>query len=208
MNYLIYGKRKQGKSTLALALAASEHKSIIVFDPNDQFPLISSVEVDTIPSWLERRTDGFRLVRVGPFESAEIPKRFAEFSSCLWDAHDISIVADEAHLLQGAGWLDENLDRWNRRSAGDVAFIQTTHRIVDAHPDSRYHADHVFFFYAYLARELKTLRDNFGDVAEYVPLLKPFQVIHWHKEAGGVPHYAVWPDGHEWYIDLENSNDE
>lgn len=212
MNTLIYGKRRQGKSTLALALAMSEHPVTVVFDPNDQFPNIE--RISDMESWLgnSRRetSDGKPILvvgRVGPIDTGEVSIEFGLFMNHLWEERDISIIVDEAHMLQGSNSLDPNLDRLNRRSAASVLAIQTTHRIVDAHPDSRYHADDVYFFYAYLPRELKTIRENFGeDVALEVPKLKPFQVIHWHKATGGVPEWEVWEDGSEWFIELGNDN--
>jgi len=209
MNTTIFGKRRQGKSTLAMALAVTWHNRVIVFDPNDQLPIIGSVSVGELASWISSHPENgsYQFVRVGPFDTEDVPDEFAGFSSSLWECRGVSIIVDEAHMLQGGNSLDPNLDRWNRRSTSDVAVIQTTHRIVDAHPDSRYHADHVFFFYAYLSRELKTIRENFGDdTARLVPGLRPHQVVHWTKAAGGIPVVEVWPDGREWFIDLENEN--
>lgn len=209
MNTTIFGKRRQGKSTLALALAVTWHNRVVVFDPNDQMPIIKSISVGELSAWLESHPDNgtFQFVRVGPFDTEEVPDEFANFSAVLFERRGISVIIDEAHMLQGGNSLDPNLDRWNRRSTADVAVIQTTHRIVDAHPDSRYHADHVFFFYAFLTRELKTIRENFGDaVAVEVPKLKPHQLVHWMKEAGGIPVIEIWPDGSEWFVDLENEN--
>ena len=47
MTALVLGRRRQGKSTLALALAASQHPTTVVFDPNAQFqrfPYTSDVD--------------------------------------------------------------------------------------------------------------------------------------------------------------------
>lgn len=222
MNILEYGTRRQGKSTLALALAltlaerAAENDDgapirVIVWDPNDQFKMIEQISINELPAWLEETRSGenwsYHIARVGPFDTAQITPNFEIFTACLDDERCISVIIDEAHQLQGFSWLDENLDRWNRRSTASVAVIQTTHRIVDAHPDSRYHADHVFFFFADLPKELKTVRENWGEeVAAAIPLLKPFQVLHWHREKGGLKFWNVWPDGKRWYIDLGNEN--
>lgn len=210
MNDLIYGKRRQGKTTLALALAVARHNRVAVFDPNDQLPVITSVDATGLVEWVKRTRDLepgiISLIRVGPFNSEEIEEQFEQFATILQSEGDISIIVDEAHMLQGSTWINPHLDRWNRRSPADVSLIQTTHRIVDAHPDSRYHADNVFFFYAYLPKELKTINDNFGSVAEVVPRLTQYQVVHWTKKSGGVPYFEVWPNGGEWFIDLENRN--
>lgn len=209
MNILIYGKRQQGKSTLGLALAVRRQR-VIIWDPNNQYPLFASIPIERIPEWLRAGTEtrqSWSIVRVGPVSTEDVESLFLQFSDLLQDERDIAIVIDEAHMLQGQGWLDPALDRWNRRSPSSVDVIQITHRIVDAHPDSRYHAHHVFFFFAYLPREIKTIRENFGeDVSLAVPTLGPHQVIHWTKQAGGLPAWYTWQDGQEWYIDLENDN--
>lgn len=208
MNTLIYGTRKQGKSTLAVALAVAEHNRVLIFDPRGTFPIFKSFSIADIPERLRVDSGNLQFTRVGPFDTDEVSEAFAEFTRVTREHENISVIIDEAHMLQGGNSLDPNLDRWNRESSSNVAVIQTTHRIVDAHPDSRYHADNVFFFYAYLPRELKTIRESFGeDVALAVPRLKKHQVIHWHKATGGIPVWIVWEDGREWFIDLENNND-
>lgn len=214
MNDLIYGTRRQGKSTLALSLASERSKLIVIFDPNNQFKVVRSVDIQDLPEWLSQsrlelseRVVSFSVIRVGPFDTEQIAKAFEQFSEILFNESDISVIVDEAHVLQGVGWLDPNLDRWNRRSPASVTVIQTTHRIVDAHPDSRYHADNVFFFFSDNQLELKTIAKNFGkDVADVVPTLKAHQVLHWWREIGGIRKWSVWPDGREWFIDLENEN--
>lgn len=207
MNTLIYGTRKQGKSTLAVALAVSQHDRILIFDPRGTFPIFRSFPISEVDERIRSYRGGLQFTRVGPFDTDEVTEAFAEFTRVTREHQNISVIIDEAHMLQGGNSLDPNLDRWNRESSSSVAVIQTTHRIVDAHPDSRYHADNVFFFYAYLPRELKTLRENFGsDVADAIPRLKRHQVIHWHKATGGIPVWVVWENGDDWFIDLENNN--
>lgn len=216
LNDLVYGTRKQGKSTLALGLAIERNHRVVVFDPNGQYPLIQSVPVEHLAEWLydshpeQENTaaiPGYWVVRVGPFDTEQVPIAFEQFSEILFEQPDLSVIVDEAHMLQGKGWLDPNLDRWNRRSPASVTVIQTTHRIVDAHPDSRYHADNVFFFFSDNELELRTIAKSFGvEVAEQVPRLGLHQVLHWWREAGGFRRWSVWKDGSEWFIDLKNKN--
>lgn len=208
MNTLVYGTRKQGKSTLSLALAIEAHPRVVIFDPNNQYPLIVSIDILDLDEWLQTHNgSNYQLVRVGPFDTTEIWDIFAVFSEALWHERNISIIIDEAHLLQGSNSMHPDLDRWNRRSSSSVLVIASTHRIVDAHPDSRYHADDVFFFYASLDRELKSIRENFGGtVAVAIPRLTRYQVIHWAKKPGGIPVWYVWDNGADWFIDLENEN--
>lgn len=207
MNTLIYGTRKQGKSTLAIALAVTAHDKVLIFDPRGTFPVFASYPISAIPSRLDGYRGGLQFTRVGPFDTDEVEDAFAEFTSLTREREDISVIVDEAHMLQGSNTLDPNLDRWNRESTRSVEVIQTTHRIVDAHPDSRYHADDIFFFYADGPRELKTIRENFGsDVADAIPRLGKHQVIHWHRAVGGFKAWIIWDNGEDWFFDLENNN--
>ncbi len=208
MNTLIYGTRKQGKSTLAVALAVNAHDRVLIFDPRGTFPVFRAFEIEDIPGRLDAHEEGqIQITRVGPYDTDEVSDAFSEFTRVSRDREDISVIVDESHMLQGANSLDPNLDRWNRESSSSVEVIQTTHRIVDAHPDSRYHADNVFFFYAYLPRELKTVRESFGeDVALALPTLKRHQLIHWYRAPGGVPVWIRWDNPNDFYIDLENNN--
>lgn len=214
LNDLVYGTRRQGKSTLALALAVERARRVLIFDPNGQFPVVQSIRIEDIPDWLavstsalEENPSSYHVVRVGPFDTEYVPVAFEQFSEILYQVPDISVIVDEAHMLQGPQSLDPNLDRWNRRSPASVTVIQTTHRIVDAHPDSRYHADNVFFFFTDNTLELKTIAKHFGqEVSDSIPRLGLHQVLHWWREKGGFRRWSVWTKGDEWFIDLENEN--
>jgi len=209
-NKVIYGKRRQGKSTLALALALQGSNRVIVFDPNGQFPLISAIPIDGVAAWAESTRDnqGYSLARVGPIDSEDIDDYFSSFAEDLFAEKNVSVIVDEAHMLQKPSFIHPALDRWNRRSPESVNLIQTTHRIVDCHVDSRYHADDVFIFYAYLPRELKTMEESFGPkgISRYIERLQEHQVLHWRKATGGVPKISIWDKSEEWYINLENDN--
>lgn len=209
MNDLLYGTRRQGKSTLAMALATERSKRVVIFDPNGQFPVVQAIRMEDLTEWLAETPEkpGYHIIRVGPFDTEHVTSAFDQFSEILFGEPDLSVIVDEAHMLQGQGWIDPNLDRWNRRSPASVTVIQTTHRIVDAHPDSRYHADNVFFFFTDNELELRTISKNFGkEVSEEIPKLGLHQVLHWWREIGGYRRWSVWDDGEEWYIDLENQN--
>src|SRR6267154_1657142 len=118
MNTLIYGTRKQGKSTLALALGITEHPRVVIFDPNDQFPLIVSIPVCDLEEWCDSHNgSGYQLIRVGPLDTDEAQDTFSVFSEVLYTERDITVVVDEAHMFQGGNSINEYLDRWNRRSS-------------------------------------------------------------------------------------------
>lgn len=209
-NITCYGKRRQGKSTLALSLALTGSNRVIVFDPNGQFPLIGEIPIEKVGEWAEYTRDkpGYWLARVGPLDSDEVDDVFSTFAESLFTERNLSVIVDEAHMLQKPSYIHPSLDRWNRRSPESVTLIQTTHRIVDCHVDSRYHADEVFIFYAYLPRELKTIEDSFGPkgISEHIKQLKEHHVLHWRKAVGGIPKISIWDKPTEWYMNLENDN--
>lgn len=209
MNILEYGTRRQGKSTLALALAASQNQRVIVFDPNDQFPAVRVVSVSRISEWLAipLAPGAFAFARVGPFETDDMDEAFSQFCDALQDVRDISIIVDEAHILQGSNYVHPRLDRWIRRTPKSVCLIQTTHRVVDVNIRARYHMDHVFFFYADLESELKKISETYGpDVALRVSTLKPHHVLHFMRVVGGVAQWEVWDKPGAWYINIGNDN--
>lgn len=208
-NTLIYGTRRQGKSTLALALAVNAHRRVAIFDPNNQFPLVQSVAMDSIGGRFAGRDETLQydLVRVGPIDTERLQDALSEFAAQLVEIHNVSVIVDEAHMFQGLNSIHPDLDRWQRRSTSELLLIQTTHRLVDATPDSRYHADDVFLFFAEMARERKTIRENYGEaIAFEVARLRKHEVIHWQRQEGGAGKWWVWDDPKEWYIDLENNN--
>ncbi len=214
MNDNVFGVRRQGKSTLAMALALERNHRAAIFDPNGQFTVIRSVPIEELPMWVEdsrktllREPSSYCIIRVGPFDTEYVEEAFGQFSEILFAVPDLSVIVDEAHMLQGINYIDPNLDRWNRRSPASVLVVSTTHRIVDAHPDSRYHSDNVFFFFTDDELELRTISKKYGpEVAEQVQRLKLHQVLHFWREEGGFRKWSVWDDGSEWYVDLENEN--
>ena len=130
---VIFGRRKQGKSTLSLALALDRSR-IVIFDPNNQFPYIASIPPQALAAWLEKETDAeWRICRVGPIDTEDIDEVFAMVAAALFEADDVAFVVDEAHLLQSAKGINENLDRMIRRSTSTQSLILNTHRVTDAH---------------------------------------------------------------------------
>lgn len=214
MNDSVYGTRRQGKSTLALALATERNPRTVIFDPNGQYTVIQAISIEALQKWLvtsEKQIKdypkSFAVIRVGPFDTEDVVPAFEQFSFILFGQPDLSVIVDEAHMLQGTNYIDPNLDRWNRRSPASVLVVSTTHRLVDAHPDTRYHADNVFFFFADDELEVRTISKKYGpEVAEAVAKLELHQVIHFWRETGGYRRWSIWTDPADWFIDLENGN--
>ena len=210
----VYGKRRQGKSTLALSLAISVHKVVVVFDPNHQFvQAFSTVELpvlrETLRSIAESGRDEYRFIRVGPFAQDEIDDAFESFSEILWEFEDLSVIVDETSLVQNSHYIHPSLDRWLRRTPRDICFIQTTHRIVDTNTLTRYHTDEVFFFFTSNLKDHKAIGDNFErgvEVAAILGTLQRHQVLHYWPDENQRAQFDVWEDGRAWYLPLGNSN--
>lgn len=212
MQALVLGRRRQGKSTVALAIAASQNNTTIIFDPNAQFcgfPTTSSVaEVERfLSATIESHARNVVVFRPQPGLTAE---DFTALTDMLWGWDDFSLIIDEAAALQKPAYLHPNLERLVRQAPAGVVVIQTTHRIVDIHRLCRMLASDVWFFYVRQNdADLKTVQAEYcAEVAELIPYLRRYECLHYWLADGGAQRYAVWDDPKAWYVDLDNSNQE
>lgn len=201
---LIIGRRRQGKSTLALSLAIAQRRSIIVYDPNNQYGALPTVQPTELDAWLQRAGAGdvVRIVPVPPVEET-----WAQVVDVLdggaWRWSDYVLVVDECSMLMSPSYLDAALERYVRTSPMDVDVIMTTHRPRDVHSLVRALATDLFVFSTMLARDLDVLRDNYGpELAMAVPSLRQYHVAHFWLGAGGRSRVVVWDRPDEWYIDI------
>lgn len=216
MFVMILGKRQQGKSTLSFVLATEAHDRVLIFDPSGNFPLVKRIRTEDVGEWLVSHREpepgvSNHYARVsGNWKTSEMPAEFEAFSEQIFHddifEHNLSVIVDEAHILQGPNYVDPCLDRMQRKIPADSTLIETTHRIVDTDVNTRYHVNVFFFFYTDLPREIKKYREDFGDVAEAIQKLKPHEVIEWKRPQGNAPEWEVWDNPEEWYIDLKNEN--
>lgn len=199
---VIVGRRRQGKSTLALALAKAKRQTILIFDPNNQFGAIPAI--DDIETWLESADEKSigRIIPNPPVEDA-----WAELADILdggkWEWAEYTLILDEASMLMSPHQLDDRLERFARTSPKDVHLILTTHRARDINPLFRALATDWFVFQTNIALDIETLRKNFGDeMAQIVPTLPKYHVAHYWLSDGGEPKIDVWNKPLEWYIDI------
>jgi hypothetical protein len=215
---LILGRRRQGKSTLALSIAARYHTDILIFDPNAQFKGFRTFEdVEEFRAWwTKEQVHGISVYRP---QIGEVEECFEDFISVLRDdkGHalygNLALIVDEASELQSSYAVNETLDWCLRRSprdettpAGQVAdwsVIQTTHRWPDANNLTKSQVTDVFMFQTTLSRDLKVVADTYGqDIAQILPRLKRHEVLHWWLDDGRAK-YAVWRNPAEWYISID-----
>ena len=199
---VIIGRRRQGKSTLALALARAKQKTVIVFDPNDQYRALETIH--DLPAWLEDSGEASigRIVPAPPVEDA-----WQEVAAVLdggrWEWGDYTLILDECSMLMSPQGVDETLERFARTAPADVDVILTTHRPRDVHPLFRALATDWFVFQTSIALDVEVLRNNYGDeLAAVVQTLPRYHVAHYWLDEGGVPRMVVWNKPSEWYIDI------
>lgn len=198
---VILGRRRQGKSTLALSLARSRKKTIIVFDPNDQFnalPVITDVQAFMETSTAESVA---RIVPGDPL--ADWEQLAAELDGGFWRWGEYVLILDEASMLMSPYKLNAALERYARTSPKDVDLILTTHRMVDIHNLFRSLATDWYIFHQHLDRDLELIADNMGaDVAARTMQLANYHLVHFWLAAGGLPEWTVWDRPRDWYIDI------
>jgi len=198
---VVIGRRRQGKSTLALALARAKKQTTIIFDPNDQYGNIELI--DDLAEWMANAgPDAVGRVLatdpVGDFEGM-----IAELDGGTWRWEDYAFVIDECSMLMSPSYVHPGMERYARTSPKDVNVILTTHRITDVNTLYRSLATDWFVFQQYMDLDLRYLSDQFGpEFADQCKDLGLYQVNHHWLEAGGQPASEVWADPEDWFIDI------
>lgn len=195
------GRRRQGKSTLALALARGENNTTIIFDPNDQYGNIP--QIGNLAEWMEN-ADPRSVGRIVPTDPvADFEEIVAELDGGNWRWGEYTLIVDECSMLMNPSKVHPALERYARTSPKDVTIILTTHRTVDVHALFRFLATDWFFFNQQLERDLETIADNFGsDVSAESQKLANFHVLHYWLDPGGTPRWEVWSKPDVWYFDI------
>lgn len=198
---VVIGRRRQGKSTLALSLATSNQRTVIVFDPNNQYGALPVIE--SLPDWMAESTPQSigRIVPIDPLADWEALAE--ELDGGGWKWGEYTLILDECSMLMGTNKVNPALERYARTSPKDVDVILTTHRTVDVHTLFRALSTDWFIFQQHLDRDLEVIADNFGaDVAEASKTLAEYHLIHFWLATGGAPEWRVWDRPEDWYIDI------
>lgn len=198
---VIIGRRRQGKSTLAYSLALSRKKTVIVFDPNDQYGNLP--RIPNLAEWLKEATPQ-SVGRITPIDPLADWQTIAEtLDGGCWAWGEYVLVLDECSMLMSPNRIEPALERYARTSPKDVDVILTTHRTVDVHTLFRALASDWFIFHQHLDRDLETITDNMGlDVARASMALPNYHLIHFWLSAGGMPEWDIWNKPQEWFVDI------
>lgn len=202
---VVIGRRRQGKSTLALALALERRKTVLIFDPNDQYRNID--QITDLEGWLDGSTDRSigRIVPAPPIDE-HWQQIAATIDGGKWEWSDYVLILDEASMLMSPQSMDDMLERYVRTAPRDIDVIVTTHRPRDIHPLMRALATDWFVFQTQIALDVDVIRKNFGDdLAAVVQRLPEYHVAHHWLDRGGVPRTVVWDRPQDWYIDIGRS---
>lgn len=214
MNALILGRRRQGKSTLALSLGLAHNASVVIFDPNAQFrafPYTSQTGriVEALESEIPEPVVVFR-PRPGAIEDD-----FEALAQTLWPANqtdplweNYAFLVDECSAIQSPQWLHPSLERLLRLTPTDITLIQTTHRLVDTHRLTRALATDVFLFHSTSGKDLAIIEQEFESVelAKIVSNLKVYQCAHYTIAEGGERKFWIWEDPRDWFLEIKNEH--
>lgn len=219
MNAIIVGFRRQGKSTLALALAGSQRKTILIWDPNDNYRSTAFSQVrpnsnwsgagETVEQFMERaeRTGEIEIARLGPLDQQDIERHFQDMADALWEWDDFALIIDESMLLQNPMRRHPALDRFIRRSTAGMYVIQTCHRMFELNQLSRFLVDELYAFRLELPRERKLITDQFDvELGQVVSELEDREYAKWYRTDTGRTYFYRQPNSECWYVDLRNRN--
>lgn len=209
-NILIIGRRRQGKSTLALFIARRRHKTIVIWDPNSQYNGFHTLySLDELAEWIAGEDHGEVVFRPDP---TDLEDQFEGFVDLLWGQGNYALIIDEASTVQTPHSIHGQLERIMRQAPRDgaknrsgqlvdVTVIQTTHRPTDLHMICRALATDVFIFQQTLLKDLQRVSDQWGeDVAAQLPELERWHCIHVYTDLDGRQQYKRWDDPTKWHI--------
>jgi len=206
MNTLIFGRRRQGKSTLSLTVAVHQYPRVIVFDPNCQFrrfPVTSDPE--DIQLWAEENIDNGELsIVVFRPNTDTLYDDFEALVNALWDYEQFSFIIDEASVLQSPSWIHPSLDKLIRQGR-DIAIIQSTHRCVDTNRIVRGLITDGWFFQTEGQPDLTMIAaDYMPALSEQLRGLGKHETAHyWITEDGGLHRFNIWTNPDDWYVKIE-----
>lgn len=206
MNALIFGRRRQGKSTLSLTVAVNQYPRVIIFDPNCQFQCFPVTQDPAdVEEWAEANVDnGAVSVVVYRPNVDTLHEDFEALTDALWQYEQFAFIVDETSVLQSPSWIHLSLDRLIRQGR-DIAIIQSTHRCVDTNRICRGLITDGFFFQTEGQPDLAMIANDFMPaLSEQLRGLGKHEVAHyWITEDGGLHHFNIWSNPAEWHVRIE-----
>lgn len=186
-NVIIIGRRREGKTTLAVHLALTSGKGIVIFDINSQVEIKNSIIVCELEGFHElmmlssKERPRIIIYRpIGGAQSGALDAEFSEVAKVLWvSGHNYVFLVDEAHWLQTPQQANEMLETYIRMADSSVTLIQTVHTLSDTWTRGRSLASDIIMFQLTRSADLKAVQAEFGeDVSEQVKALPLHHYIH------------------------------
>lgn len=209
MIYLVFGRMRQGKSTLGLFIAR-KCPTRIIFDPRNQFHTSSAVfpgqDDRTLQELLDTKSE--IIIRPG-LEGENVIEPVAQ-DILDWTEQNpeekVCFLIDEANMVGLDSRPQEKFPHLNYllRSAGEdrINVVITSHRSVEVHPAIRSIANFVCMFRTTHEPDLKVIEDKCGfEVADQLRILPSGQVIIWDDNVGT---FALHSDRSVWYVPLNS----
>lgn len=208
MIYLVFGRMRQGKSTLGLFIARKSPTRVI-YDPRNQFASSTTVlrEAD---EKLETALDERAEIIIRPGLDGEDMLESVSQMILDWTEENpkekICFLVDEANMVGLDSRPQEKFPHFNYllRSAGEdrINVVITSHRSVEVHPAIRSIANFVCMFRTTHEPDLKVIEDKCGyEVTDQLRALPSGQVIVWDDNVGS---YALHSDRTFWYVPLNS----
>lgn len=174
---LIFGRRREGKTTLALSLALATGKSVFIFDPRGEIYLPGAVISNEIVDIIDSLNDS-KLVIYHPQD--EVVEEFSFVAETLKHRHNFVLVLDEAHWIQKPMWVHEGLGDLIRTAPDDVDLIQTMHAPADSWGRGRSLATDWYMFRLTRPADLKAVAEQCGEeIAKVVGQLPKHHYMHY-----------------------------
>lgn len=184
---LIFGRRRQGKTTLGLHLAMAGSGGVAIYDINSQierFPKNTTSDLGLFANWLDASDERVLVYR----PQRDVWGEFDGFAEILWHKRGFTLFIDEASQLQSASGAHPWLDRFVRMcSARDVQIIQTLHRPRDAATLCRSLATDWYVFRTTLESDLDVISEHCGgSLSEQVGRFAEgnHHALHWDDALG------------------------
>jgi hypothetical protein len=214
---LAVGRRKEGKSTLALWLAFQSHAAVFVFDPRGMFAGHVVRSPEELQNAIKEKlyADGQPIVY--RFDTGNAETAFDEMADVLFPPQftmgGFALIVDEAGELQGANQINDALRRAVAQHPTDgdfrVTIIQTSHRLSEYHGKCKALVDELYIFRTTHPRDLQALLDYTGDES-VLPIVQDLPQHHclrykFARQKDGVAQYEVWDNPTVWYVPMSGS---
>jgi hypothetical protein len=217
LNINVVGRREEGKTTLAMYLAASRYKGRVVFDPRGMIEGVICNGSDDLEIAIQecRWQQGPLVYRCKSSDNAE------EFETCCsvlfppgFSRGGFAFVVDESGLLQSSQGINAELLRIVKQHPTyppreSVMVIQTNHRLAEFNNSCKALMDELYIFQTTLPRDLDVLEEHTGlpEISEIVKRLPPHHCVRYlyGRQPEGHSQYQVWSDPAVWHVRLNSA---